>query len=269
MISAHPNGNAATDRIDVMGLGLNPISERGAIATALSGLAAGHGGWICPANLDVLRQVTAAPELRSMLDGADLIVADGMPLLWASRLQGEPLPERVAGSSLITTLPTAAAAEGRRVFLLGGNPGAADAAAEVLRAATPGLQICGTLCPPHGFEQDATQLARIEASLRADGPDIVFVALGFPKQERLIVRLRRVLPAAWFVSVGISFSFVSGEVARAPAWMQRAGLEWVHRLGHEPRRLAHRYLVAGIPFLVRVLVRSARRRHATVTEVPS
>jgi N-acetylglucosaminyldiphosphoundecaprenol N-acetyl-beta-D-mannosaminyltransferase len=227
------------------------------------GVRLGRGGWICPTNLDVLRQVVISPELRALVEDADLVVADGMPLLWASRVQGAALPERVAGSSLIHTLSHAAARNGASVFLLGGDPGVAERAAARLRDDIDGLTVCGTHCPPVGFEREPALMAGIEAALRAAQPDVVYVALGFPKQERLIRRLRAEHPSVWFVSVGASFSFVAGEIARAPVWMQRAGLEWVHRLAQEPRRLARRYLVDGIPFLVRVLASAARQRTAS------
>jgi len=236
------------------------LSEREVVQAALTGLAEGRGGWICPANLDVLRQFAEEPEVRHIVGEADLVVADGMPLLWASRLQSQPLPERVAGSSLIETLPEAVAGTGKSIFLLGGDPGVAVQAAEVLQERFDGLRIAGTHCPPIGFERSPEKLREIEASLLGSRPDVVFVALGFPKQEKLIMRLRPLLPQAWFVSVGISLSFVSGDVARAPRWAQRAGLEWAHRLVQEPRRLAHRYLVQGVPFMTRVLARSLRQR---------
>ena len=250
-------------RVELMGVELDRVDESKAIAIALEGLDAQVGGWICPTNLDVLRQCFESAEIRELVQAADVIVADGMPLIWASRLAGRPLPERVAGSSLIQTLPRAAAGVGASVFLLGGNPGAAEAAAERLTAANPGLRIAGALCPPFGFERDPHELARIEADLRRAQPDIVFVGLGFPKQEHLIRRLRPVLPRAWFVSCGISFSFVSGEVSRAPRWVQRIGMEWLHRLFQEPRRLFRRYVVLGLPFLARVVSRAAVSRYRT------
>lgn len=250
-----------------MGIELDRLDEAETIEAALGGLRDHVGGWICPANLDVLRQCVEAPELRDLVTEADLVVADGMPLVWASRLAASPLPERVAGSSLIETLPRAAAAAGASIFLLGGNPGAAEETADRLSAASPDLRVAGVLCPPFGFEHDAGELTAIDDDLRRAQPDIVFVGLGFPKQERLIKRLRPVLPQAWFVSCGISFSFVSGEVARAPRWVQDAGLEWAYRLVQEPRRLFRRYIVLGLPFMGRVgsnaiasRVRSAGRR---------
>jgi N-acetylglucosaminyldiphosphoundecaprenol N-acetyl-beta-D-mannosaminyltransferase len=251
----------------MMGLPIDRISESETVARAMVGVRDGEGGWICPTNLDVLRQVVVSPELRTLVEDADLVVADGMPLLWASRVQGSALPERVAGSSLIHTLSAAAARNGASVFMLGGDPGVAARAAERLRADTPELTVSGTHCPPVGFEREPALMAGIESALRSAQPDIVYVALGFPKQERLIRRLRAEHPSVWFVSVGASFAFVAGEVARAPRWMQRTGLEWVHRLAQEPRRLARRYLVDGIPFLVRVLASSARRRATGATAV--
>jgi N-acetylglucosaminyldiphosphoundecaprenol N-acetyl-beta-D-mannosaminyltransferase len=182
-----------------------------------------------------------------------------MPLVWASRLQGTPLPARVAGSDLISSLSAAAAGEGRSIFLLGGDNGTAQAAANVLRDRYPQLVIAGTLCPPLGFENDEAAMRRITAVLEAARPDIVYVALGSPKQERLIDRIRPALPKAWWLGVGVSFSFLCGEVKRAPLWMRNWGLEWIHRLAQEPRRLFRRYVIAGIPFATMLLLQSALR----------
>jgi N-acetylglucosaminyldiphosphoundecaprenol N-acetyl-beta-D-mannosaminyltransferase len=239
--------------VPLMGLDFAAVSERDTINHVLEGLAQSRGGWICPANLDVLRQWRESREVRDLISTADLVVADGMPLVWAGGLQGSPLPERVAGSTLIISLCVAAAESGASVFLLGGNPGTAEAAAERLRELAPGLRLAGTLCPPVGFETNPDWLERIQSSLHQAAPDIIFVGLGFPKQERLIVKLRSGLPETWFVSSGISFSFVAGEIRRAPVILQRLGLEWLHRMAQEPRRLFRRYLLHGIPFLVALL----------------
>nr|AFB69921.1 N-acetylglucosaminyldiphospho-undecaprenolN-acetyl-beta-D-mannosaminyl transferase [uncultured bacterium] len=187
-----------------------------------------------------------------------------MPLVWAARVQGTPLPERVAGSNLIWSVSRAAAHDARTVYFLGGDPGTAERAADVLRARFPGFVCAGTHCPPFGFEKDPRQREEIENRLRAARPDLVYVALGSPKQERLIGELRTKLAedlaATWWLGIGISFSFVTGDVRRAPRWMQRLGLEWVHRLGQEPRRLARRYLVDDLPFAFALFTRAARRR---------
>jgi N-acetylglucosaminyldiphosphoundecaprenol N-acetyl-beta-D-mannosaminyltransferase len=252
-----------SSRIDVMGVAIASLREAEVAALALDGVRERRGGWICPVNLDVLRKVVREPAHRSLVARADVLTADGMPLIWASRVQRTPLPERVSGSSLIRSLPAAGVAAGASVFLLGGDRGVAEAAADELRRSAPGVVIAGTHCPPVGFEDSPQQLATIDAVLERAKPDIVFVGLGFPKQERLILRLRERFPSTWFVSCGISLSYLSGDVARAPRWAQRAGLEWLHRLAQEPRRLARRYLIEGLPFFA-VLLASAVRARLTV-----
>ncbi len=224
-----------------MGLDVAAVSERDTINYVLDALVRGRGGWICTANLDIFRQWRGSANMRELVASADLVVADGMPLVWAGELQGSPLPERVAGSSLILSLTAAAADAGASVFLLGGNPGTAEAAGAKLTTLTPQLRLAGTLCPPFGFDLEPAWLARIEELLRERASDIIiYVGLGFPKQERLIAELRGALPTKWFVSCGVSFSFVAGEIPRAPATMQRLGLEWLHRVVQEPKRL-YRY----------------------------
>ena len=249
-----------TATVPLMGLDFAAVSERDTIEYVLEGLAHGRGGWICPANLDVLRQWRDSAEVRELVSRADLVVADGMPLIWAGGLQGSPLPERVAGSSLILSLTDAAADAGASIFLLGGNPGTAEAAVTKLTELSPHLRLAGTLCPPVGFEKDRAWLHRIERSLRETAPDIIYVGLGFPKQERLIADLRGRMPKAWFLSCGISFSFVAGETHRAPVILQRVGLEWLHRMAQEPRRLVRRYLVRGIPFLLELMLSALTAR---------
>jgi N-acetylglucosaminyldiphosphoundecaprenol N-acetyl-beta-D-mannosaminyltransferase len=256
--------DSAPPTVPLMGLDVAAVSERDTIDYVLDGLGRRRGGWICTANLDILRQWRGSADVRELVAAADLVVADGMPLLWAGGLQGSPFPERVAGSSLILSLTAAASDAGASVFLLGGNPGTADAAAAKLTSLSPQLRVAGTLCPPFGFDTDPAWLDRIEQTLRETAPDIVFVGLGFPKQERLIAELRGGLPTTWFVSCGVSFSFVAGEIPRAPETLQRLGLEWLHRMVHEPKRLYRRYLFHGVPFLVPLLYSALafRVRHA-------
>lgn len=239
---------------------LHAVREVECVEHVVSCLARGQGGWIATANLDHLRRLQQPGEFQRVYEQADVVVADGMPVVWACRLQGTPVPERVAGSDLIRSLSAAAGRAGRSVFLLGGEPGTAEAAAAKLAAGAPGLRIAGTCCPPFGFERDPAQVAALRTSLAAACPDIVFVALGSPKQELLIAQLRDVLPGAWWIGVGISFSFVAGTVRRAPRWLQRLGLEWLHRLAQEPRRLGARYLWSGPPFVVRLFAGALRGR---------
>ncbi|SDT70740.1 WecB/TagA/CpsF family glycosyltransferase [Actinoplanes derwentensis] len=365
----------AFDRVHLDGTGIDRITEDEVVAVVRESLARGRGGRIITPNVDILRRVSVDPDVRRHLDDADLIVADGMPLVWASRLGGSPLPERVAGSSLIWSLAAGLGRDTRSIFVIGGTPcptpapaavsspaarttreasatrttreaaanpaarirttavrsraatarahatiakaraaaakndsmpedlqtspvadkhrvvcgtpaaegkaapaadgraapaveggairvpddGAARAAARLARA-SPGLRIAGALSPAYGFEEDEAGYAEVCDRVIAARPDLVFVGLGFPKQEVVIERLRPELPNTWFVGCGAAVNFVAGDVARAPRWMQRTGLEWAHRLGAEPRRLAGRYLRHDAPYALRLLVSAPRSR---------
>lgn len=247
-------------RVRLLEVGIDALREGEVVDHVLGALARGDGGWIVTPNLDHLRRLVNDPSFRELCAGADLVVADGMPLVWASRLQGTPLPERVAGSNLIFSLTAAAAQSGHSVFFLGGDPGTAETASARLRERHPTLRVAGVYCPPLGFERDPALLSELRAVLARSAPDVVWVALGSPKQERLIRDLRCVLPRSWWLGVGISFSFVSGAVRRAPRWAQVLGLEWLHRLVQEPRRLFRRYLIDGLPFAVRLFAGALRAR---------
>jgi N-acetylglucosaminyldiphosphoundecaprenol N-acetyl-beta-D-mannosaminyltransferase len=234
--------------ITLLSAPIHRVTSAQAVAHIISAARAGEGGWVITPNLDILRRLVSDESFARDCAAATLRLPDGMPLVWASRLQKTPLPERVAGSDLIWSLTAAAAESGLSVFLLGGNVGAAADAAAVLSAKYPTLRIAGILCPDFGFEREPSKVTDIVAKVSSTRPDIVFVALGSPKQEHLIRDLRPALPRAWFLGIGISFSFVSGEVARAPRWMQRVGLEWFHRLMSDPKRLFGRYIIRGLPF---------------------
>jgi N-acetylglucosaminyldiphosphoundecaprenol N-acetyl-beta-D-mannosaminyltransferase len=243
-----------------MGVRFAAVTESQAAQALVDAAADSLGYWTMTVNLDHLRRYLSEPVARELIDEADMVVADGKPLVWASRLAGEPLPERVAGSDLIWSISEAASHRGASIFLLGGNPGVAGGAAEALLARYSDLKIAGTFCPPFGFEHDAEELRRIEDQIRSTRPQIVLVGLGFPKQDTLIKRLRPIAPGTSFIGVGISLSFVAGELSRAPAWMQALGVEWLYRLAQEPTRLVRRYLLQGLPFALRMMAAAARHR---------
>src|SRR3954470_14957376 len=152
-------------RMWMMGVPIDSVTQRQVVNRVFAALDWGQGGSVVTPNLEILRQSREDVELRRLIRGADLVLADGMPLVWASRLAGDRLPERVAGSDLIVPLAQVAARAGRSVFLLGGSPGTADAAAEYLREQAPGLEISGTLCPPYGFERSEEELEAIRAAV--------------------------------------------------------------------------------------------------------
>jgi exopolysaccharide biosynthesis WecB/TagA/CpsF family protein len=253
-------GRAA--RVVVGGVGVDPVTEAEAVEWVAGELGAGRGGQIVTPNVDICRAVARDEALRALVGRAELVVADGMPLVWASRMAGTPVPERVTGADLIWALSRRAAAEGWPVYLLGGPPGAVEGAAEELGRRCPGLRVCGMDTPVYGFDRDAVERARVRQRVVAAGPKVVFVGLGFPRQELLIDELRRELPGAWFLGCGAAIAFAAGIVPRAPRWMREAGLEWLYRLGSEPGRLARRYLVDDLPFAVRLLAGARLRRSA-------
>jgi len=243
-----------------MGVSLHAITEKECVSLVAKAWDQSHGGWLHTINLDHLRRLYKGTFLPTSVGPADLRVCDGLPMVWASRLQGTPLPERVAGSNMVRSLTAAAAKRQRRIFFLGGNPGTAEGAKNRLLQETPGFQVAGVHCPNFGFEKDPQAMVDIADHLRNSKPDLVFVALGAPKSEALIQNWRHLAPNAWWVGVGISFSFITGEVSRAPMWMQQLGLEWWHRLMQEPRRLGRRYLLQGIPFALHLFTDSCRKR---------
>ena len=244
--------------VRLLGVPFANLTNQGCVELVVSELKSGRGGWMVTPNVDILRRIVKDPAAARLVGEANLFVADGMPLIWASRLQGTPLPERVAGSDLLVSLSRGAAGAGRSVYLLGGNPGMAKGAAGVLTGRLPGLRVAGFSEIPMGWnvQADVETRERIADQLRKAAPDIVYVALGFPKQEQVIDALREVLPGAWWLGVGVSFSFICGEVHRAPRWMQVTGLEWTHRLAQEPGRLGRRYLIDGPPFAFSLLLNS-------------
>ncbi len=247
-------------RIQVGDLWFDAVTEDDVIGVVREGWAAGRGGSIIPVNIDVARAAAREAALAELVGTGSLVIADGMPLVWAARAKGDLLPERVAGSSLMFSLSAAAAADGRSVYLLGGADGIPGKAAQALVARSANLRIAGTDSPPLGFDQTDEGVRQAVATVSAAAPDLVFVGLGFPRQERLIKRLRQALPDAWYVACGGGIPMAAGVVRRASPVMQRLGLEWLHRLALEPRRLARRYLRDDLPFALSLLVRSAAHR---------
>lgn len=244
-------------RVRVAGLHFDQFTEAQVIEHIITQSGLGNGGWVATPNVDICRAAAGDADLCELVAAASLVVPDGMPLLWAARLCRNRLPERVTGSSLIFTLSDAAARAGRSIYLLGGEPGIPGRAGAELRHRCPGLVVAGDDAPPVGFDSAADGIEAVRQRLVAAAPDIVYVGLGFPKQERLIARLSPSLPAAWFVSCGAAIPFAAGALHRAPRWMQDSGLEWAFRLASEPRRLFSRYVIHDLPFAVALLASAA------------
>lgn len=251
----------STAKIPVAGVGFDPLSEATAVDRLVSSFKQGTGGRAVFVNVDVLVKLDRRPELLDLVSSAELVLADGMPLIWASRLQGTPLPERVAGSSLLPLLVARSAVEGIPVMIVGGKPGSAETAAETLKAAHPGLRV-GWHTPPFGFEDDPGATVALEHALDGFGRCMCFLGLGFPKQELLMADLSTNRRDWWFIACGGGIDFLARN-DRAPVWMQRGGLEWAYRLIREPKRLARRYLIEDIPYASRMLTAAAWRGRGT------
>jgi N-acetylglucosaminyldiphosphoundecaprenol N-acetyl-beta-D-mannosaminyltransferase len=249
-------------RVELGGLAIDALDSGELIAHAAREMERGRGGWILTANIDYLARANQDPSLADLFAKADWVVADGQPLIWVSRLRGDPLPARVAGSDLVWLLAETTAAAGKSIFLLGGAGDAARRAGEVLAARYPGLRIAGWACPVLDEEMTAEEVMPIADSIRGTEPAVVYVALGSPKQDRLIALIRGAAPNAWWLGCGASLDFVSRRHRRAPLWAQRAGVEWLYRLLQEPIRLAPRYLVRDLPFAVRLLIEALIERGA-------
>ena len=188
-------------------------------------------------------------DFRSIYEKAFLAVPDGVSLLWSAKFLKTPLNGRVNGTDLFEELSAVAERKGLKVFLLGGRPGAAEAAKKTLQARHPNLQIVGTHCPPYGFESQPEELASINSKIKAAAPDILFVGFGAPKQEKWIYQNYQELGVPVSLGIGVSFELVADMVQRAPLWMQKWGLEWLFRLIVEPKRLWKRYVMGNPQFM--------------------
>jgi N-acetylglucosaminyldiphosphoundecaprenol N-acetyl-beta-D-mannosaminyltransferase len=208
-----------------------------------------RGGVVFTPNVDHVVMAQRDGRLQRAYAAVDLSLADGMPVVWASRALGLPVPEKVSGSDLVPLLMRLSAARGFRVYLLGGAHGVAQMAASRLRAAHPDLVVVGAASPRVDIEEPAARRRALVEAIRAAEPDLVLVGLGAPKQELWIHDTAPSLRPAVLLGVGASLDFLAGTARRAPKWMSAAGLEWAYRLAHEPRRLWRRYLVRDPEFV--------------------
>jgi N-acetylglucosaminyldiphosphoundecaprenol N-acetyl-beta-D-mannosaminyltransferase len=200
----------------------------------------GRSHQVATINADFVIKANTDPELRRILQEADMATADGMPLVWGARLLGMPLSGRVTGADLVPALAERAAERSYSLYFLGAAPGVAVRAAEVLQARYPALRIAGVASPTVNslLEVDHALLRTIQVA----HPDILLVAFGNPKQEKWINMHAQALHVPVMIGVGGTLDFIAGMVKRAPLWMQKSGLEWLYRLLQEPRRLWKRYV---------------------------
>ena len=232
-------------RVDLFGATIDVLRMSEALEIVQSWAAAplDRCRYVVTPNVDHTVLLQQRQDLRDAYDDAALVLADGWPVVAASRLVGKPLPERVPGSDLVPLLMQAASPpRPLRVFLLGAAPGVGERAARNIRRQWPGTDIVGIYSPPLGFEKDEGENNKILYLVEQTEPDLLVVGLGAPKQELWVHAHRDRLKAKVALCVGATIDFLAGEKARAPRWLQRLGLEWLHRMLSDPRRLVQRYV---------------------------
>ena len=205
--------------------------------------------YVVPINVDVVMKIEEDKTLKELTDNADLTLVDGKPLIWISKWLKRPIKEKISGSDLVPLLCEVSAERGYSIFILGGKDGIADLAKKRLEQQYKNIQIVGTYAPPLGFEKDDKGIERMNTLISSASPDLLFVCLGCPKQEKFIYENYKKYDATVSVCAGATVDFLAGNVKRAPKWMSEHGLEWFYRFLQEPKRLFKRYFVDDVKIL--------------------
>lgn len=255
-------------RANVLGVGVHAVDLDSAAGIIEDAVVSGTRGYVCVTGVHGVMEAQRDPQFRKILNRALLVTPDGMPTVWVGRLQGHKSMQRVFGPDLMVAVCRRSVALGTRHFLYGGNPGVAELLADNLRRLFPGLEIVGTSSPPFRPLKPTEQRA-LEQKLLSLRPDIVWVGLSTPKQERFMSANLRRLSCTVMVGVGAAFDIHTGRVSDAPDWIKNAGLQWAHRLYQEPRRLWKRYLVNNSAFLAAISLQLAGlRQYSLPGELP-
>jgi N-acetylglucosaminyldiphosphoundecaprenol N-acetyl-beta-D-mannosaminyltransferase len=245
------------DRIRLSDVLLDRVDMAEAVGRLESFLSSDRLHQVVAVNLDCLRIAQVDAAFRETINEADLAVADGMPLVWASRLAGFGLPERLAGNDLLEQCCRLSSSTGAGLFLLGGRPGIADEAARTIERRHAGAHVAGVYSPPFGPFSPRDEREIVDR-INGSGARILLVGLGAPRQDNWIRVHRHELNVRVALGVGCGIDLLAGLVPRAPRWMQQAGLEWLHRFRHEPARLWRRYFVDDTPMFARLVAESLR-----------
>jgi N-acetylglucosaminyldiphosphoundecaprenol N-acetyl-beta-D-mannosaminyltransferase len=241
---------------NVLGVGVDIVDISRATTACQEMIVSGRRGYVCVTGVHGVMEAQRNPEFRTILNNSFLTVPDGMPLVWVGHLQACHGISRVYGPDLMIELCRSSVRPGHRHFLYGGNEGVAQHLASNLRRRFPGLQIVGTYTPPFRplSRDEEREFVKIVAACK---PDVIWVGLSTPKQERFMARYLNQLDTKVMIGVGAAFDIHTGRIKDAPMWMKMAGLQWLHRLLQEPRRLWKRYLVNNPIFLVRIALQLA------------
>ncbi len=246
-------------RYNVLGIGVSALTLAQARDLVVGVRGELRRGYICLGTAHGLTAAQRDPELRRIYNASWLTTPDGMPLVWL----GPPGVQRVYGPDLMLAVCDAGRSRGLRHYFFGGTPGVAAELATRLAARFPGLEVAGAFSPPFR-PLNETELATLRADIARARPDVIWVGIGSPKQEKFMAQHWRTLDAGVLIGVGAAFDFHSGRVRQAPRWIQRSGLEWLFRLCSEPRRLGPRYLTTNPLFVLHLLAQKSRLRKYSI-----
>ena len=235
------------NKVKIANIFIDNLSFDDALNNILKLISRNNKSYVITSNVDHIVNLQEDSYFQHIYKNAGLIVPDGMPLIWASKILKNTLKSRVTGSDLLPALCQKSVKHGYKIFLLGGRPKAAKIAEKKLVKRFPNLKICGSYCPPFGFEKNNYNNKIIKIICDAK-PDILFVGLGSPKQEKWIYNNKDILNVPVSIGVGASIDFNAGIIKRAPLFLQKAGFEWFWRLLMEPKKLWKRYLVKDLAF---------------------
>ena len=205
--------------------------------------------YVVAVNIDVIMKIENDPYLKEIVDNADMVLVDGKPLVWISKMYGRPLKAKISGSDLVPLLCDVAAQKGYSIFIIGGKDGIAEQAQKRLESKLPNIKIVGTYAPPMGFEKDEEELNKINSMISKAKPDLLIACFGCPKQEKWIYENINKYDAKVSICAGATVDFLAGNVKRAPRWMSEHGLEWFYRFLQEPKRMFKRYFVDDVKIL--------------------
>ena len=230
-----------TNRVNVLGVGISVLNLRTALDAIAGAVKARRKGYVCVTGVHGVMEAKDDAAFKDILNGAFLCTPDGMPMVWAGKLRGHREMSRVYGPDLMLDVCAWSETSGAKHFFYGGADGVAQLLAEKLKQKFPKLEVAGTFTPPfRALDTDEEKNLREQVAVLK--PDIFWVGLSTPKQDKFMAEFLPKLDATLMIGVGAAFDFHSGRVKQAPRWMQRGGLEWFYRLCQEPRRLAKRYL---------------------------
>ena len=205
--------------------------------------------YIVAINVDVVMKIEEDSYLKQITDNADMVLVDGKPLIWISKLHKNPVKAKISGSDLVPLLCATSAKKGYSIFIIGGKDGIAQKAKLRLEEQYPDIKIVGTYAPPFGFEHDKNELNKINQMISEKNPDLLIVCFGCPKQEKWIYENYEKYDAKISICAGATVDFLAGNVNRAPRWMSEHGLEWFYRYLQEPKRMFKRYFIDDIKIL--------------------